>query len=181
MSDRGKQVLRGFVARVWGASWFAAVGEAMAEAERAEAGAYLAGLGFGDAEVAPVGGWKQAERVIRAEHWDARWWQAEEERRARLLPAAQASRDGAELLAALSEIAVSASDRAHGAAAVAAAGAGVADPGLIRAAAGSAATACYQAALEAACGAEGPFSIKLRLFEAGRWPLCLEGSRYFVF
>lgn len=182
MSDRGQQVMRNFAARVWGASWFAAVGEPVIEAERADARAYLAGLGFADAEVAAVGDWKQAEEVIRAEDWNTRWWQAEVERRARLLPLAQASQDGAELLASLTDIAVSASDRAHGAAAVAAARGGIADPGLIRAAAGAASTACYQAALETACGeAEGAFSIKFRLFEAGRWPLCLEGARYFIF
>lgn len=183
MTDRGQQVMRDFAARVWGASWFAAVGEPIGEAERAAAGAYLAGLGFADAEVAAVGDWNQAEQVIRAEDWNTRWWQAEEERRSRLLPLAQTSRDGAELLAALADIAVSASDRAHGAAAVAAARGEIADPpGLIRAAAGAASTSCYQAALETACGEEeGAFSIKFRLFEAGRWPLCLEGARYFVF
>lgn len=182
MTDRGQQVMGNFAARVWGASWFAAVGEPVIEAERADARAYLAGLGFAATEVAAVGDWKQAEAVIRAEDWNTRWWQAEEARRARLLPLAQASQDGAALLASLTDIAVAASDRAHGAAAVAAARGGIADPALIRAAAGAASTACYQAALETACGeAEGAFSIKFRLFEAGRWPLCLEGARYFIF
>jgi hypothetical protein len=70
-----------------------------------------------------------------------------------------------------------------GAAAVAAARAGMADPSVTRVAAGAASQACDQAALALAAGADGhhPFAAKYRLFLAGRWPLGVVGSRGFVF
>jgi hypothetical protein len=66
---------------------------------------------------------------------------------------------------------------------VAAARGGVADMALIRAAAGAATQACYQAALVLAAGAEAehPFAIKFRLYEAGRWPLGIVGMTFNVF
>jgi hypothetical protein len=71
------------------------------------------------------------------------------------------------------------------AAADAAEHAGIADEGLIRAAAGAATQGCYQAALVLAAEAEDqeqhPFALKYRLFESGRWPLGVVGASYYLF
>jgi hypothetical protein len=169
--------------RVRRAPWFAAVGEPLSDVEREEAREYLAALGLGARAVAPAAGWREAERIIRAPDGAREWWAAEERHardlRGRALDRA-AERD---LLAALTEVVVGASDAAHGAATAAAARAGLADPALTRVAAGAAAQAGYQAALALAAGAGGghPFAAKLRLFEAGRWPLGVVGTALHLF
>ena len=71
----------------------------------------------------------------------------------------------------------------HDAALRAAGQSGVVDPALVRAAAGAATQASYQAALVLAAGedAEHVFAIKYRLFEAGRWPLGIAGMTFNLF
>jgi hypothetical protein len=87
------------------------------------------------------------------------------------------------ILEALTEISVQVSDTVHGAAAVAATRGGVADAGLIRAAAGAATMACYQAAvgIAAELANDTPFIAQYRLFEAGHWPLCVRGPVFYIF
>ncbi|RMD89413.1 MAG: hypothetical protein D6807_03785 [Alphaproteobacteria bacterium] len=70
----------------------------------------------------------------------------------------------------------------HGPAAVAAAASGIADPGLIRVAAGAASQAAYQAALSriVASGADDPFGAKFRLYLAGRWPLVVVDGAFHI-
>jgi hypothetical protein len=70
-----------------------------------------------------------------------------------------------------------------GAASIAAARDGVADPALSRVAAGAATQAAYQAALARAAGSPDshPFAIKFRLFAAGRWPLGLVSDTFHLF
>lgn len=169
-----------FPARLRVAPWFAAVGRPLGETERADAAAYLAGLGFPGATMRAVGGWREAGEVIGAADWNRDWWRAEEQRRDRLLARAHESLGETTVLAALGDITLGLSQVVHGAA-LAAAPVG-SDPELVHAAAGAATTASYQAALEVAAGdSGGPFTIKLRLFEAGRWPLSLDGARFNLF
>jgi hypothetical protein len=172
-----------FARMVRNVSWFAAVGEPLGPAEIADAEAYLAALGFPDAHVAAVGDWHEAEACARNPDWNSAWWEAEEQLRAALVAAAAERVGERELLVALTHVTNQASDVVHGAAAVAAARGGVADMALIRAAAGAATQACYQAALVLAAGAEAehPFAIKFRLYEAGRWPLGIVGMTFNVF
>lgn len=167
--------------------WFAALGEPLAAGEAQDAAACLAGLGFSGTPpgtpVAPVGGWAEAERLARGPDWDRSWWAAEDRERARLLAEAGAGIGETELYDALTEVMETALDVTHGRAAVAAARSGIADPALIRVAAGAAAQACDQAAaaLAAGAGPEHAFAAKYRLFAAGRWPLGVIGGRYRVF
>jgi hypothetical protein len=164
-------------------TWFAALGEELTGAERDEAAGYLRALGRDDAAIAPVDDWDAARRIANDPEWDRSWWRAEEAAHQALWDEAAAEWGADALHRALSQVAASAAEYLHGAAAVAAARAGIASPGLIKSAAGAASQACHQAALGRAAGA-GPdhvFAIKLRIFEAGRWPLGIVGGRYFVF
>lgn len=170
--------------RVRLASWFAAVGEPLTAAERWDARAWLAGMGFARAGVEPVADWARAAEVAKSPSWSREWWDAEEKQRAALLARAAASIPEHELMAALSRVMELAASVTHGAAAIAAARAGVADQALSRVAAGAAAQSAYQAALAAIAhdGAdEHPFSIKFRLFEAGRWPLGVSDGAFHLF
>lgn len=164
-------------------SWFAALGDPLTEAERSEVAAYLAALGLGGLRIAGVAAWDEARALTRAPDWDPRWWDAEERERRALLAAAGAVLHEHPLLSGLTWVAEAASDVVHGAAAVAAARAGIADAALIRVAAGAATQACYQAGLARAAGRsdEHPFAIKLRVFEGGRWMLGIVGGTCFVF
>jgi len=170
--------------RVRLASWFAAVGETLTAAERWDARAWLAGMGFASAGVEPVADWGRAADVAKSPAWSREWWDAEEKQRAALLARAAATIPEHELMAALSRVMELAASVTHGAAAIAAARAGVADQALSRVAAGAAAQSAYQAALAAIAhdGAdEHPFSIKFRLFEAGRWPLGVSDGAFHLF
>jgi hypothetical protein len=166
------------------ASWFAAIGEELTTGERWDARAYLAGLGFVDTGVAAVVDWKQAAAVAKSPDWSRDWWDREEEQRTALLARAATLIQEHELMAALSRVMELAASITHGAAAIATSRSGVADQALSRVAAGAAAQSAYQAAL-AAIGhdseSEHPFSIKFRLFEAGRWPLGITGHSFHLF
>jgi hypothetical protein len=169
--------------RAVAASWFAAVGEALAAGERADAASYLGGLGIAAIMVDGVADWQRAKALADAPDWDPAWWDAEERLRVALLDTASARHGRVALLDAVSRATQGASDGAHGQAALATARAGIADPALARAAAGAATQACYLAALAAAAGADAdhPFLAKFRLFEAGRWPLGIVGGRFHLF
>jgi hypothetical protein len=165
------------------ASWFAAVGEPWADGERADAAAYLDALGLTGITLAAAADWPQAKALADAPDWQPAWWDAEERLRAALLERAAARHGRPALLEALSRAAQAASDASHGQAAAALLRAGIADPALARAASGAATQACYLAALAAADAAPAghAFLVKLRLFEAGRWPLGIVAQRFHVF
>ena len=163
--------------------WFEAVGEALVEAARADASAYLSALGFPDAHVALVASWDEAEEAARNPEWDSPWWEAEEQLRAALSAQAVDLVGEAEVMAALTHVGASASQVVGEAAAAAAASAGITDQELVRAAAGAAIQGCHQAALVLVAGAEEDhaFALKFRLFEAGRWPLGVIGTSFTLF
>ena len=172
--------LAGQVAHV---PWFAALGEPLSPALRADAEAYLSALGFPDAHTAEVADWAEAEEAARNPEWNTAWWETEEQLRADLTAQACELTGEGELMAALTHVTASVSDVVQGAAARAATRAGIADQALIRAAAGAAIQGSFQAALVLAAAAEEThaFAIKFRLFEAGRWPLGIVGMTFSLF
>lgn len=164
------------------ASWFSAGGDPLTGAERDEADTYLAALGRGDVVVAAVSGWNDAKQVASDPAWDRAWWEEEDRQRAALWRDALGEIPEEALHRALSQVVDAATSTLQGAAAVAATRAGIANAGLIKSAAGAASQACHQAALALAANA-GPdhaFAVKLRIFEAGRWPLGIVDGRYFL-
>ena len=175
--------LSAFADRVGSASWFAACGEPLTEAEIEDARLWLGALGLQIDSIEGVADWREAARLAQSPEWSRAWWEAEERERRRLHAAASEAYGETALLAALSRVTETATRVLLGAAAVAAGRAGVADPSLTRVAAGAASQACDQAALGLAADTDGhhPFAAKYRLFLAGRWPLGVVGSRGFVF
>ncbi len=156
------------------AAWFSALGEPLCDGEREEVAAYLAGLGLAQRlPLLAVQSWPQAAGIIRSPAGD--WWQAEEAERARLEAQARLDPSDAQWLALTETL--------HGAAAVAAARAGSADPALIRAAAGSAIYAAHQYRLAGAMRApeSHPFVRKHALFAGGRWPLGVYDGRFAIY
>ena len=175
--------LADFAGRLGAASWFSVIGETLAPAEHADAASYTTCLGLTDVTTREVATWGDAEACIKATDWDSAWWDAEERLRQSLLTRAQQRHGEDAMLDALTAISEQVSNVVHGAAAVAASRDGIADPGLIRAAAGAATMACYQAAVGVAADLanDNPFIAKYRLFEAGHWPLCVRGGAFYVF
>jgi hypothetical protein len=171
-----------FTGSLAAASWFAATGQSLTDGEEREALDYLAALGL-EARFATVTDWRAAESVTRDPAWDPAWWNAEEAERLALLEQARASWGERGLMAALTRVTDEATRITLGAASIAAARDGIADPALSRVAAGAATQAAYQAALARAAGRPDshPFAIKFRLFAAGRWPLGLVNDTFHLF
>ena len=172
-----------FAEAIGSASWFAACGEPLTPAEREEAEVWMRGLGLAVDAVEPAASWSETARLAKSPDWSRVWWDAEERERKRLYDAAVNEAGEAALLGGITRVTDAATKILHGAASVAAARAGVADPALTRVAAGAASQACYQAALALAAGSgeAHAFAAKHRLFLAGRWPLGVVGERCFVF
>lgn len=159
-------------------AWFASVGMAPRNEERAAARAYLAALGRRDAPVAWVAGWDEAARAA------GHGWPESETRLADALLAGAAERAAeAEILRALDRLASAAADVVIAASARRAAEARVGDTMLIRAAADAARESARLAGLAHAAGApeDHPFLIRYRLFASGRWPLGFVDDRLHVF
>ncbi len=156
------------------AAWFSALGEPLGDGEGEDVAAYLAGLGLAPRlPLLAVQSWSQAAEIIRSPAGD--WWRSEETERARLEAQARLDPADAQWLALAETL--------HGAAAVAAACSGAADPALIRAAAGSAIYAAHQYRLACAVRApeSHPFVRKHALFAGGRWPLGVYGGHFAIY
>jgi hypothetical protein len=163
--------------------WFSTVGDELDGKDIDNARTYLEALGFPEADIADVANWLDAEVAARNPDWNPEWWEAEEQLRMALLDEATALHGEESLLIALTHVTSTASDLVQAAATTAAARTGNADEGLIRAAAGAATQACYQAALVLAAEGEPEhaFAAKFRLFESGRWPLGIVGNTFHLF
>jgi hypothetical protein len=170
------------------------LGEPLDVRDRALARDYLDGLGFPDAEPAPIESWEDAAEAAASLDHNAEGWEAEEQLRAGATEAALARLDEEALAAGLALVAEKAGDAARAAVAEASALWDVEDHELLTALAGAIAQAAHQAAL-ALLAAEDetlaesdeptlldhPFMAKFRLFARGRWPVGLAGRTLNVF
>lgn len=166
------------------AAWFSACGLPLEHSDVVDARAYVEALGISpDTAIGPVASWEHAERLIRTPSWDTRWWDIEETERRRLYDECVRQMGEHAVMARLSVTAGIESEIVHGAAAVAAAQKGVADPSLIRAAAGAASMAAYNRLLAKLSGGacDHVFVRKYALFEGGRWPLGIVGGTLYLF
>ncbi|HVO13814.1 MAG TPA: hypothetical protein VMV26_01315 [Alphaproteobacteria bacterium] len=172
-----------FAATLRAQRWFAALGRPAEAADAELARTYLAGLGLADLALDWIERWRDAERVIRAPATAAPWWQVEEDARQDLLATIRSTATEPDYLVAMNRVVLAATEAVIGPAEAAAARAGIADPALIRVAAGAATQACHQAALALAAGApeDHAFTLKFRLYASGRWPLGAVGTRFFLF
>lgn len=164
-------------------AWFTRVGEPLEATEREQVVGYLRALALETPPVAGVADWSSAGGIIASKEWDPRWWDREQEERARLLSAASGALGNEPVTLELSRVLEQSIDTVHGAAAIHAARGGSADSALIRAAAGAVSQALYLGRLAelARAGENHAFSLKLGLFRAGRWPLGIFSGRYYLF
>lgn len=156
--------------------WFARVGHALSDTDRADVSAYVAALDLDVGPVEPVATWQDASRVAADPDWDRRWWEAEAREQRRLQAWAEERHGTEATLSALTQVTEAALEPTR----VAAEAAG--NQALSMVAAGAAAQACHLAALALAAGkpAHG-FVIKHRIFAAGRWPLGRVRERWYLF
>lgn len=166
------------------AAWFARVGLPLASADvdaiREMLGGPTTPAGPG---IRGIAHWHEAGEIIRAADWDTASWDRDEDERQRLWQSA-AERFGEDaILRQLTSATAALADPLHGAAAVAAAREGVADPGLVRAAAGAALMAAHQSALARLAGEDERhfFARRFALFAGGRWPLGDYRGHYCIF
>ena len=159
------------------ASWFAALGEELAEGDLVDARAYA-----GVSDVVRVASWPEAEAFLKSADASLDLWDREEALRKELLAAAEGRYPERALWTALTELTTEAGDLVHGKAATAAMRAGNAAAASIHVAAGAASQAVYQLAVARLAGVEPTsFDSKFRLFAAGRWPLGVLGSSLLLF
>ena len=169
-------------AEVRAASWFAALGEPLTTGDCTDADAYAASLGLGSLAIDAARDWPEAERLLKAPDWSHEWWDREEALRRTLLRDAEARYPGHAFWTALTELTTVAGELVHGKAATAAARMGNAAKASIHVAAGAASQAVYQVAVARLAGEQASaFESKFRLFAAGRWPLCIVGTRLILF
>ena len=174
--------MRSFADELAGARWFAACGEALTAAERADAARYLEGLRLPAMPVEGVSTWAEAAATAQCADWSRQWWQAEEAAAAALHRSASSLFGETPLLASLSAVTLAAA-ALHGTAARALSRAEAEDAALSRVAAGAAALACHQMGLAIAADAaeDHPLALKYRLFAGGRWLLGVMGDRCYLF
>lgn len=165
-------------------AWFARIGLPLGVRERAGIAAMLRELDYGPGmPVVGVASWVDVAHVLRAEEWDNRWWDAEEEERERLWSLAALRLTEDELLRRLTAATDTLADSICNGAALAAGRGSVAGSGLQRAAVDAALLAAHQRALADVAGvaAEHYFRRKFELFADGRWPLGVHSGEYLLF
>jgi hypothetical protein len=174
---------RAFAESVTDPAFFARLGEPLDAREKALARAYLDGLGFPDAEAAPLGDWADAVAAAEALDRDPAAWEAEEMLRAGLIEAALERLDEQALEAALTLVASAIGELAREAAEASASIDDVYDEAVVNAAAGGLIQAANGAVLVLLAEAEDdtpphPFLARWRLYVRGRWPIGVAGATY---
>jgi len=165
-------------------AWFSACGLPLEPSDLSDARAYLDALGVPPAtRIDPVASWEHAQLIIRNPAWDTLWWNREEAERKHLLAECVSKLGEATALDQLSLTAGFEHELIHGAAVLAAARAGIADPALTRAAAGAASMAAHGRALAqlAAAPDSHMFVRRCGMFEGGRWPLGMVQGVFHLF
>lgn len=174
---------RAFAESIADPAYFSRLGERLDPRERTLARAYLDGLGFPDADPAPLGSWEDAAIAAESLDTDPLAWEAEEMMRAGLVERALERLDAEGLEAALMLVSSSIGELAREAAEAAAAMDDVFDETVVNAAAGGLIQAANGAVLVLLAEAEDetpthPFLARWRLYVRGRWPVGVAGSTY---
>lgn len=174
---------RAFAESIADPAFFSRLGERLDTREKTLARAYLDGLGFPDAEPAPLGSWEDAAIAAESLDTDPLAWEAEEMLRAGLVERALERLDPEGLEAALMLVASSIGDLAREAAEAAASMDDMYDETVVNIAAGGLIQAANGAVLVLLAEAEDeepthPFLARWRLYVRGRWPVGVAGSTY---
>lgn len=174
---------RAFAESVTDPAFFSRLGEPLDKRETALARHYLDGLGFPDADPAPLGDWTDAVAAAEALDRDPAAWEAEEMLRTGLVHAALERLDEEALQAALTLVASKIGDLAREAAEASASMDDVYDETVVNIAAGGLIQAANGAVLVLLAEAEDdspphPFLARWRLYVRGRWPIGVAGATY---
>lgn len=174
---------RAFAESITDPAFFSRLGEGLDTREKTLARAYLDGLGFPDAEPAPLGNWEDAASAAESLDTDPLAWEAEEMLRAGLIERALERLDPEGLEAALTLVSSSIGELARDAAEAAASMDDVYDEMVVNIAAGGLIQAANGAVLVLLAEAEDedpphPFLARWRLYVRGRWPVGVAGSTY---
>jgi hypothetical protein len=174
---------KAFAESVTDPAFFSRLGEPLDPREQALARAYLDGLGFPEAEGAPLGDWSDAVAAAEALDRDPMAWEAEEMLRTGLVDQVLQRIDEEALQMALQLVASKIGEAARDAAEASAALDDVYDETVVNAAAGGLVQAAHGAALVILAEAEDddpphPFLARWRLFVRGRWPVGVAGATY---
>lgn len=174
---------RAFAESIADPAFFSRLGERLDSREKSLARAYLDGLGFPDAEPAPLGSWEEAAIAAEALDTDPLAWEAEEMLRAGLVERALERLDPEGFEAALTLVSSSIGELAREAAEAAASMDDMYDETVVNVAAGSLIQAANGAVLVLLAEAEDeepthPFLARWRLYVRGRWPVGVAGSTY---
>ncbi|MGY6532565.1 hypothetical protein [Glycocaulis sp.] len=174
---------RAFAESIADPAFFSRLGERLDSREVTLARAYLDGLGFPDADPAPLGSWEDAAIAAEALDTDPLAWEAEEMLRAGLVERALERLDREALDAAVMLVASAIGELAREAAEAAAAIDDVYDETVVNTAAGGLIQAAHGAVLVLLAEAEDeepthPFLARWRLYVRGRWPVGVAGATY---
>jgi hypothetical protein len=168
--------------------WFANLGEPLTAGARAIAVRYVDGLGFPDADVAILVDWEDAAAAAESLDWSSPAWEAEELLRTDLTARALDLMSEQAVTLAMTVIAERVAGPAREAMEQAAAIWDIEDEGAQRLAVGAAVQAAHQAALTLISASDPefdaenhPFAAKFKLFEFGRWPVCVAGNSFNLF
>lgn len=163
--------------------WFNSVGTPLSDNERAECDQYLQGLGLPRWDVAIVSTWEEAMARSGKGNWFQRWWDRERSEERKLFELASQRHSPDTLLLRVANLMHGSAALFLSPASVACTRAGVTDSTIAGSAAGAAAQSLHQYGLASITGQgeEHFFAAKFRLFLSGRWPLCVEEERLFLF
>jgi len=168
--------------------WFANIGEALTPGAKAAAEDYCAGLGFPDAQIAMLMDWEDAASVAESLDWQSAAWEAEESLRADLTGRALDLLSEDALRIGMALIAEKVSEPAKDAVEELSYLSDLDDEQIKTLCVGAAVQAANGAALALIAAADSdfdaenhPLAAKFRLFEFGRWPVCITGSSFNLF
>lgn len=163
--------------------WFGAVGEPLQASERRECESYLQSLGMPELAITGVRDWPQARDISNAPGWSRRWWETERQEERRLFGIAAAKYSADAVLLRLTNLMEGSAELFHGPATVACIRASIVDPGLARSAAGAASHSLHQFGISRLAdeSEDHLFAVKFRLFLAGRWPMSVDDSSFYIF
>ena len=181
--------MRKFATTLREVDWFAHLGERPAPIVREISASYLERLGFPDAELAILPDWEDAAAAAETLDWASPAWDAEELARADLTARALEVMSEEALEVGLTLVAQHAGDAAKAAMESEAALWDMEEEGPRQLAVGAAAQTANSAALLLVAAVADPdldgpdhlFTWKLRLFQAGRWPVALVGGSFNLF
>jgi hypothetical protein len=172
-----------FIAVAENVHWFRTLGDRPYAETQTVARDYCDLLGFPEADPVFLPEWEDAAAAAENTDYNSPAWEAEEQQRAVL------TSDVLDLIAedvlemVMTHMASALTPVINAAAQEAAEFLRIDDEEFVRAAAGAAVQACYQAALVGLVSPEDehPFAKRFEVFEAGHWPIAIIGNSFLIF